>query len=66
MVEKLFMLLESVIQEAEIDWGVKIVAVCTDTSGESQKAWRLLKAKFLHLVTPDCYAHQASFWSNSS
>ena len=65
--EKLLTLLELVIAEAEADWGVKVVAVCTDASGESRKARRLLKAKFPHLVTPDCYAHQVSssvarFW----
>ena len=65
--EKLFALLELVIVEAEVDWGVKVVAVCTDASGESRKARRLLKEKYLHLVTPDCYAHQVSgsfkpFW----
>ena len=56
--EKLFALLELVIEEAENDWGVNIAAVCTDASGESRKARRLLKEKFPYLVTPDCYAHQ--------
>jgi hypothetical protein len=61
--EKLLALLESVIVEAETTWGVKVVAVCTDASGESRKARKLLKAKFPHLVTPDCYAHQVDFLS---
>ena len=46
--------------EAEVEWGVKIVAVCTDASGESRKARKLLKAKLPHLVTPDCYVHQVN------
>lgn len=33
--EKLLSLLESVIQEAETEWRVRVVAVCTDASGES-------------------------------
>lgn len=61
--DKLLILLESVIREAEKDWGVRVVAVCTDASGESRKARRLLKVKFPHLVTPDCYAHQAGLFS---
>lgn len=64
--DKLLALLESVIKEAETDWGVRVVAVCTDASGESRKARRLLKVKFPHLVTPDCYAHQVGFQSDSS
>ena len=56
--EKLLKLLEEVITEAETVWRVKVVAVCTDASGESRKARKLLKAKFPRLVTPDCYAHQ--------
>lgn len=59
--ENLLSLLESVIEEAEKDWGVKVVAVCTDASGESCKARRLLRVKYPHLVTPDCYAHQVDF-----
>ena len=56
--EKLLSLLESVIQNAEAEWQVRVVAVCTDASGESRKARKLLRKKFPHLVTPDCYAHQ--------
>jgi myosin-crossreactive antigen len=62
--EKLLALLESVMREAEEDWGVKIAAVCTDALGESWKAWWLLGEKFPHLVTPDCYTHQVRSQSN--
>ena len=51
-------LLLSVIEEVQTDWGSKVVAVCSDASGESRKARRLLREKFPHLVTLDCYAHQ--------
>lgn len=61
--DKLLALLESVIGEAEKDWGVRVVAVCTDASGESRKARKLLKIKLPHLVTPDCYAHQVGFFT---
>ena len=58
--DKLLALLELVIIEAEKDWGVKVVAMCTDASGESRRARKLLKAKFPSPVTPDCYAHQVN------
>ena len=56
--DKLLEHLLSVIEEVETAWGCHVVAVCSDASGESQKAQRLLQEKFPHLVTPDCYAHQ--------
>jgi len=56
--ENLLEHLLSVITEVETDWGCHVVAVCSDASGESRKAQRLLREKFPHLVTPDCYAHQ--------
>lgn len=39
-------------------WGVTVIAVTTDASGESRKARRLLQLALPYLVTPDCYAHQ--------
>jgi len=35
--EKLIEQIESVFAELERDWGVKVVALCTDSSGESLK-----------------------------
>ncbi|KAG2029305.1 hypothetical protein BDR03DRAFT_936854 [Suillus americanus] len=55
--ELLKQIIES-INQVESEWGVIIIACTTDASGESRKAWRLLHAKFPHLVTPDCLAHQ--------
>ena len=48
----------SVIDEVGTAWGCHVVAVCSDASGESKKARRLLRDKLPYLVTPDCYAHQ--------
>ena len=56
--ENLLDLLLSVIDEVQTDWGCVVVAVCSDASGESQKARRLLRDKHPRLVTLDCYAHQ--------
>ena len=39
--DKLLEHLLSVIKEVETDWGCHVVAVCSDASGESQKAQRL-------------------------
>jgi hypothetical protein len=54
----------SVIKEVETGWGCHVVAVCSDASGESRKARRLLREKFPYLVTPDCYAHQVCKYFN--
>jgi len=56
--ENLLALLLSVITEVRTDWGSTVVAVCSDASGESRKAQKLLREKHPHLVTLDCYAHQ--------
>ena len=56
--ENLLELLFSVIEEVRTEWGANVVAVCSDASGESRKARRLLREKLPHLVTLDCYAHQ--------
>ncbi|KAH6908403.1 hypothetical protein BKA70DRAFT_1103618 [Coprinopsis sp. MPI-PUGE-AT-0042] len=39
---------------------VKLVAWCTDASGESLKMRKLLRTKFPWIVTIDCWAHQVS------
>jgi hypothetical protein len=49
-----------VITELEEKWGVTVVAFTSDASGESLKARKMVRAKFPHIVTPDCYAHQVS------
>jgi hypothetical protein len=60
--EKLLDLLISVIKEVQDDWGSSVVAVCSDASGELRKARRLLREKYPHLVTLDCYAHQVCYY----
>lgn len=38
--------------------GTRLVAWCTDASGESRKMRRLLREKFPWIITLDCWAHQ--------
>ncbi|KAG1739490.1 uncharacterized protein EDB91DRAFT_1237547 [Suillus paluster] len=60
----LFELLKQMIKsinQVKCEWGVTIIACTTDASRESCKAWQLLCARFLHLVTPDCLAHQIDY-----
>lgn len=59
--EHLKALVKEVIQEVEKDWGVEIVAVTSDASGESRAARKRLVQEFPWLVAPDCYAHQVCF-----
>ena len=56
--ENLLQLLLSVIEDVKNGWRSNVVAVCSDASGESRKARRLLREMYPHLVTLDCYAHQ--------
>ncbi|GLB43959.1 putative protein of unknown function (DUF 659) [Lyophyllum shimeji] len=39
--ENLLRVLEEVVQNVEAEWGAKVIAIVTDASGESRKAWRL-------------------------
>ena len=45
----------------ETEWGSTMITCTTDASGESQKAWRLLRQKLPHLVSPDCLTHQVLY-----
>ncbi|EPQ51031.1 hypothetical protein GLOTRDRAFT_49718 [Gloeophyllum trabeum ATCC 11539] len=56
--DNLLLMLREVIQTAERDWGVTVVAVTSDCSGESRSARKKLLLERPQLVTPDCYAHQ--------
>jgi len=40
------------------DWNVAVIAIVSDTSGESRKARKSLGEKYKWLVVIDCYAHQ--------
>jgi Mg-chelatase subunit ChlD len=56
--ENLFDHLEATIKEVEEKWGVVVVAIVTDASGECRKAHRMLARKYPWIVLLDCYAHQ--------
>ncbi|KAI5898768.1 uncharacterized protein SCHCODRAFT_02173469 [Schizophyllum commune H4-8] len=56
--EHLAELLEAAVKECKEKYGVDVIAICTDASGESRKARSILAKRFPGLVLPDCYAHQ--------
>lgn len=41
-------------------WGVIVVGLVTDASGEARKARRLFARKYPSLIVLDCYSHQVS------
>jgi hypothetical protein len=45
-------------EHVETDWGIILVAVTSDASGESSRARRDLVKEFPSILGPDCYAHQ--------
>ncbi|KAF8836949.1 hypothetical protein BDN67DRAFT_910120, partial [Paxillus ammoniavirescens] len=53
--------LEEVIKELEDEWGSPVVAVVTDSSGESRAARRQLGKKYPWLIVLDCHAHQVCY-----
>jgi hypothetical protein len=56
--EKLIIHLEAAMKEVEEKWGVTVVAIVTDASGECRKARQILGWKYPWLVVLDCYSHQ--------
>ena len=58
--DDLYRLMIDVIEQLKPEWNVTITAFTTDTSGESQKARKMLLEHFPNLVCPDCYVHQVS------
>ncbi|KIK76838.1 hypothetical protein PAXRUDRAFT_17906 [Paxillus rubicundulus Ve08.2h10] len=58
MAEELLKQMLLAISSIEMEWGATVIACTIDASGESAKARCLLQRKFLHLVVPDCLAHQ--------
>jgi hypothetical protein len=45
-------------EHLEMSWGVIVVAVTSDASGDSRKARKMVVKQMPYLVAPDCYAHQ--------
>jgi len=58
--EHLKELVKDVIKDVQEEWGLEIVAMTSDASGESRAAQKRLVQEFPWLVAPDCYAHQVS------
>ncbi|KAI0049656.1 hypothetical protein FA95DRAFT_1488644, partial [Auriscalpium vulgare] len=52
--------MKSSIYIMETEFGVFVVAFCSDASGESRKARVILGKERPDLVLPDCYAHQVN------
>ena len=53
--------LENAIDTVRLNYGVHVVGVITDASGECRKACHLLVLKHPNIVFLDCYAHQVFF-----
>ncbi|GBE86226.1 hypothetical protein SCP_0901050 [Sparassis crispa] len=51
-------MLKTVIKVVEDEWGVIVIAVMSDCSGESRSARSILVRERPDLVAPDCYSHQ--------
>ena len=56
--EQLLPLMQEAIHKMESQYGVKVVAFVTDSSGEAKKARKLLGQERPDLVVPPCYSHQ--------
>ncbi|KAF8578694.1 hypothetical protein K439DRAFT_1648725 [Ramaria rubella] len=56
--ENLYNLMVEVINELQDKWNVTVVAFTSDAGGESLKACKMVRVKYPHIVTADCYAHQ--------
>jgi hypothetical protein len=54
-------LLEDAVAKVEAEWGVKVIAIVTDASGESEKARRDYAELHPEIIVLDCYAHQVCF-----
>ncbi|KAF8642816.1 hypothetical protein AX16_009400, partial [Volvariella volvacea WC 439] len=60
MAENLFKLFEEVVETLRKDWGVHVIAIVTDASGEGAKAWRMYKKKYKLVIVLNCYGHQVN------
>jgi len=56
--------LEEVVAKLENTWGMTVVAIVTDASGEAQKACQLFAHKYPHIVVLDCYVHQVMLFND--
>ncbi len=56
--DNLLRMMKEVLAMVEKDWGVTVIAVTSDCSGESRAARARLVRERKELVGPDCYAHQ--------
>jgi hypothetical protein len=50
--------IEQVYEKLNKEWGVIVVGLVTDASGESRKARQLFAKKYPFLIVLDCYSHQ--------
>jgi hypothetical protein len=52
--------IDEVYNKLKDEWGVVVVGLVTDASGEARKARRLFARKYPFLIVLDCYSHQVS------
>jgi hypothetical protein len=55
--------IEEVYNKLKNEWGVVVVGLVTDASGEARKARRLFARKYPFLIVLDCYSHQVSIFA---
>jgi hypothetical protein len=53
--------IKDVRKDLEENWQVKVIGICSDSSGESLKACKLALKDSPELMVPSCYAHQVFF-----
>ena len=58
MADNLFHELEEVMNDLEVNWNIRVVAITSDAGGEALKGRKMAHRKYPHLVTPDCFGHQ--------
>lgn len=50
--------MEDAVTKVEAEWGVKVIAIVTDASGESAKARSEYAKLHPEVIVLDCYTHQ--------
>ena len=52
--------MEEVMNNLEVNWNIRVVAITLDAGGEALKGCKMACRKYPHLVILDCFGHQVS------
>lgn len=55
---ELFKRIERVIEFLRTEWGITVIALCSDAGPDVASARRMAFQAYSELIVPDCYAHQ--------